>query len=55
MIIPEIEYTLKDGRKALIRSPRDEDIPGMLVLFFFQFSFLSLSLQQLMFPLSTEL
>ena len=28
MIIPEIEYTLKDGRKALIRSPRDEDIPG---------------------------
>ena len=30
MIIPEIEYTLKDGRKALIRSPRDEDIPGML-------------------------
>ena len=30
MIIQEIEYTLKDGRKALIRSPKDEDIPGML-------------------------
>ena len=30
MIIQEIEFTLKDGRKALIRSPRDEDIPGML-------------------------
>ena len=30
MIIPEIEFTLKDGRKAVIRSPRDEDIPGML-------------------------
>lgn len=30
MIINEIEYTLKDGRKAVIRSPKDEDIPGML-------------------------
>ena len=30
MIIPEIVFSLKDGRKALIRSPRDEDIPGML-------------------------
>ena len=30
MIIKEIEYTLKDGRKALIRSPKDEDIRGML-------------------------
>ena len=30
MIIQELEFTLKDGRKALIRSPRDEDIPGML-------------------------
>ncbi len=30
MIIPEIRFTLKDGREALIRSPRDEDIPGML-------------------------
>ena len=30
MIIQDIEYTLKDGRKALIRSPREEDIPGML-------------------------
>ena len=30
MIIRDIEYTLKDGRRAVIRSPRDEDIPGML-------------------------
>ena len=30
MIIKDIEFTLKDGRKALIRSPREEDIPGML-------------------------
>ena len=30
MIIRDIEFTMKDGRKALIRSPRDEDIPGML-------------------------
>lgn len=30
MTINEIEFTLKDGRKAVIRSPRDEDIPGML-------------------------
>ena len=30
MIIPETEFTLKDGRKAVLRSPRDEDIPGML-------------------------
>ena len=30
MIIQDIEYTLKDGRKALIRSPRDEDIRGMI-------------------------
>ena len=30
MIIKYIEFTMKDGRKALIRSPRDEDIPGML-------------------------
>ena len=30
MTIEPIEFTLKDGRKALIRSPRDEDIPGML-------------------------
>lgn len=26
----DIEYQLKDGRKALIRNPRDEDIQGML-------------------------
>ena len=30
MIIQDIEFALKDGRSALIRSPRDEDIPGML-------------------------
>ena len=30
MVIREFEYTLKDGRKALIRSPQDEDIQGVL-------------------------
>ena len=30
MIIQNIEFTLKDGRTALIRSPGDEDIQGML-------------------------
>ncbi|MBO4631116.1 MAG: GNAT family N-acetyltransferase [Lentisphaeria bacterium] len=30
MIIPETEFTLKDGRKAVLRSPREEDIQGML-------------------------
>jgi hypothetical protein len=30
MVIKDIEYTLKDGRKAIIRSPRYEDIHGML-------------------------
>ena len=30
MLRKDIWFTLKDGRKALIRSPRDEDIPGML-------------------------
>ncbi len=30
MFIQECEYALKDGRKALIRSPRDEDIQGIL-------------------------
>ena len=30
MTVQEIPFTLKDGRKAVIRSPRDEDIPGML-------------------------
>ena len=30
MIIGEIPFFLKDGRPALLRSPRDEDIPGML-------------------------
>ncbi len=26
----EVEFTLKDGRKALLRNPRNEDIPGLL-------------------------
>lgn len=30
MIIQETGFTMKDGRKALIRSPKDEDIRGML-------------------------
>lgn len=30
MIIDAFEYTLKDGRKALIRSPKEEDIQGVL-------------------------
>jgi RimJ/RimL family protein N-acetyltransferase len=30
MIIKDIEFTLKDGRHAIIRSPKDEDIQGML-------------------------
>ena len=30
MTIQDITFTLKDGREAVIRSPRDEDIPGML-------------------------
>ena len=30
MIVQDIAFTMKDGRKALLRSPRDEDIPGML-------------------------
>ncbi len=30
MKIQDIEFILKDGRKALIRSPGDEDIQGML-------------------------
>ena len=30
MIVQEIEYTMKDGRKALIRSPQDADIQGIL-------------------------
>ncbi len=30
MIIKEIAFMLKDGRQALLRSPRDEDIRGML-------------------------
>ena len=30
MVIQDISFTLKDGRKGMIRSPRDEDIQGML-------------------------
>ena len=30
MIISEFEFTLKDGRKALVRSPREEDISPTL-------------------------
>ena len=30
MLIEEKIFRLKDGRSAVIRSPRDEDIPGML-------------------------
>ena len=30
MIIKDIEFTLKDGRHAIIRCPKDEDIQGML-------------------------
>ena len=30
MIIKDIEFTLKDSRKALLRSPKDEDIQGVL-------------------------
>ncbi len=30
MVVRDISFTMKDGRQALIRSPRDEDIRGML-------------------------
>lgn len=30
MLINEIPFTLKDGRSAVLRSPKPEDIPGML-------------------------
>ena len=30
MIVDAFEYTMKDGRTAVIRSPRDEDIPSTL-------------------------
>ncbi len=30
MVIQEIEFQLKDGRKALIRSPKEDDVQGML-------------------------
>jgi len=30
MVVQAFEYILRDGRKALIRSPRDEDIQGVL-------------------------
>lgn len=30
MLVEEKAFTLKDGRRAVLRSPRDEDIPGLL-------------------------
>ena len=30
MLVKDIEFTLKDGRKAVLRSPGDEDIQGVL-------------------------
>ncbi|MDO4513068.1 MAG: GNAT family N-acetyltransferase [Lachnospiraceae bacterium] len=30
MVINDIEFKLKDGRSALLRSPKDEDVQGML-------------------------
>ena len=30
MLVKDIEFTLKDGRKAILRSPGDEDIQGVL-------------------------
>ena len=30
MFVKDIEFTLKDGRKAVLRSPGDEDIQGVL-------------------------
>lgn len=30
MLIRDVPFLLKDGRKALLRSPREEDIPGLL-------------------------
>lgn len=30
MLIDEIRFLLKDGREAVIRSPREEDVPGTL-------------------------
>jgi len=30
VLVKETTFTLKDGRTALVRSPREEDIPGML-------------------------
>ncbi len=30
MIVQDVEFTLKDGRKALLRGPREEDVAAML-------------------------
>ena len=30
MLVSDIRFDLKDGRKAVLRSPKDEDIEGML-------------------------
>ena len=33
MIIEDVWFELKDGRKALLRSPKEEDIEKLCVLF----------------------
>ena len=30
MLTREVNFALKDGRKAVLRNPRNEDIPGLL-------------------------
>ena len=30
MLTREVPFLLKDGRKALLRNPRQEDVPGLL-------------------------
>lgn len=30
MIVPDIHFTLKDGRAAVLRNPSEKDVPGML-------------------------
>ena len=38
MIIKDTAFTLKDGRKALLRSPKDEDIRGVLDYLYVSYS-----------------
>lgn len=33
MLVKDVEFTLKDGRKAVLRSPREEDAPELLECF----------------------